>query len=114
VRKVNHKLEFYVLSHGVSKYRKAKSVSIEIIQACESGNVSKSEIGRHYNLSSSTLSIILKNKDKIKSAVLTGNVPDVNKKLRGTENSGLESVHCLLCLQIIAQQTLKTCSALKT
>jgi transposase-like protein len=30
-------------------------MKFEIIQACESGNVSKSGIGRRYNLSSSTL-----------------------------------------------------------
>jgi predicted transcriptional regulator len=44
--------------------RKALDVAttFEIIQACESGNVSKSKIGRRYNLSSSTLFAILKTK----------------------------------------------------
>jgi hypothetical protein len=40
-----------------------------IIQACENCNMSKSKIGRCYNLSS-TLIMILKYEDKIKSAVL--------------------------------------------
>jgi transposase-like protein len=47
--------------------RKALAVAtkFEIIQACESGNVSKSEIGRHYNLSSSTLYNPEKTKTKL-------------------------------------------------
>jgi hypothetical protein len=44
--------------------------------------VIKSEIGRHYNLSLSILFMILKTEDKLKCAVLTGSVPDGNKKLR--------------------------------
>jgi hypothetical protein len=37
------------------------AVKFEVILACENRNVSKSEIGGHYNLSSSTLFTILKN-----------------------------------------------------
>jgi hypothetical protein len=38
------------------------ATKFEIIQACENGNVSKSEIGRLYNFSLSTHFTILKNK----------------------------------------------------
>jgi hypothetical protein len=44
--------------------RKALDVAMkfEIIQACENYNVCKSKVGRHYNLSLSTLFMILKKK----------------------------------------------------
>jgi hypothetical protein len=38
------------------------ATKFEIIQACENGNVSKSEIGRRYNFSLSTHFTILENK----------------------------------------------------
>lgn len=64
----------------------------EIVQLCERETVSKSEIGRRYGLSSSTLFTILKNKEKIKSAFMMQNTPGGCKKLRPADNTELESI----------------------
>lgn len=51
-----------VVSARIGKFEALDvAVKFEVILACENRNVSKSEIGGHYNLSSSTLFTILKN-----------------------------------------------------
>jgi hypothetical protein len=60
---------FYVPSHGVGKYTKAKTLGVaskfEIIHACESGSARKSKIGRRYNLFVNTLYAPKKKKTKL-------------------------------------------------
>jgi hypothetical protein len=83
---------FHAMASASTGKRKALvAMKFEIIQACESSNVSKSKIGRPYNRSSSTLFMILKNRNKIRTAVLRDNVHGGNKKVRGTDHSEFES-----------------------
>jgi predicted transcriptional regulator len=49
------------------------ATKFEIRKVCEETNVNKSKIGRHCNLASSTLFMILKNKDYICSQGGGGN-----------------------------------------
>lgn len=76
----------------MDKKRKSLELStkLKIIQECENASVSRSEIGRRYGLTPSTLFTILKNKDKIQSAAVKDCAPGKTKKLRAAKHIDLE------------------------
>ena len=75
------------------KKRKALDLQTKhkIILECEKQNSNKSEISRRYGIQHSTLFTILKNKEKVKAAVLN-NCTGKSKKLRGADHPDLEAV----------------------
>lgn len=68
------------------------ATKLEIIKTIDEGKLSKSEIGRQYKLSSSSLFTILKNRDKIQSTVLEGRKSAQHKRVRNAGHEDLETV----------------------
>ena len=64
---------------------------INIINEVEKQNSNKTLIAKQFNIPKSTLSTILRNKDKICAAIATGNVGMKSKRFRGADYNDLES-----------------------